>query len=324
MQGYLEIYAVKECGASSLVYESDNLITDGAREHMVDMLTYKVPPSGFDEDTKTGLTDVSAWTMAAMSIGPSRADLDRRTTSLNTSCSPSGNDNTFPVVANPADITLQPRDASNAFGHHLNAFEFSGTWGGLSQNTFVDASGNLAHLGSFIPGNLEMEYDGAALDGHANRHSCIDKNGFIYMHPDFMGSAIGNLGDSTSGVVVSGLPRPVAGAGLTELSYCWSIHATEVNWLRKYYGGIDVLGLWVYDVYENQKLLGPMPWVTPGAGTKGGSGGVRTTKSLYNFVSTVHSPKFKLFAKRTLFPDGLMVHPEAAYEWLTIVWRIRF
>ena len=155
MEGYLEIYAVKECGASSLVYESDNLITDGAREHMVNMLTYKTPPSGLPAATKKGLTDVSAWTVAAMSIGPSRFDMDKRATasSLETSASPSGNSNSFPVIANPADTTLQPRDASNAFGHHLNAFEFSGAWAGLNQHTFADSSASLALLGSFMPGN---------------------------------------------------------------------------------------------------------------------------------------------------------------------------
>ena len=45
MKGYVEIYTRNE-NETKLIFEADNIIVDGARERIVDILTFKPPTSG--------------------------------------------------------------------------------------------------------------------------------------------------------------------------------------------------------------------------------------------------------------------------------------
>ena len=315
MEGYVEIYTRNE-NETKLIFESNNIIVDGARERIVDILTFKPPTS-----TITGnsvLASAVTFAVAAMSLGPSRFDLDKSIEAGEKfKVSVSGDANQFPIIPKPSDTTLQPVDASNSFGHHLNYWEFNDKISALNQLDWATAaSGITAFFGSYVSGL----YTSPNL---ANSKSLIDKNGFIYLNPEKIGVHNPSIDDSASGVITSSTGDAQGATANQTVDYIFSLHKTDFDQLWEKYGGIDTLGLWVWDRDDALEVLGNPPWYTKGQAATGGSGGKHAT-SLYNFEDTTNFPKFKLFAKRVVFPDGLQINQHTSFEWLTIRWRIKF
>lgn len=307
MKGNVSIYMYKDY-ESTLVYESENLVVDGAKTAVVDMLTFDRPVSSLSnlED----IVDPNNFTIAAMSLGPSRFDLDNRTETLTESVS--GTNNKFPILAKPHDKTLQPVDTSNTFGHHLNYYEFSSQVEGINQLTDPSVYEPLLH---FYGGYPKSD------TSNANSRSFIDKNGFIHLNPDMLKNQTPPIDESTNGVIVSSVGT-VSGIENQEVEYIFSLSQSDFEGLWDNFGGIDTLGLWVWDRKYNARYIGDPPYIPKGGAATGGSGGKHPT-SLYNFEDVKAFPKFKLFAKRIVFPDGLQIN-ETSYDWLTIKWKIRF
>ena len=314
MKGYVEIYTRNE-NETKLIFEADNIIVDGARERIVDILTFKPPTSGITG--RDVLASAVTFTIAAMTLGPSRFDLDKSIeTGAQFKVSVSGDANKFPVIPKPSDTTLQPVDASNSFGHHLNYWEFNDKVNGLNQLDWsTAASGVTAFYGSYVSGV-------ASSPDLANSKSLIDKDGFIYLNPEKIGVYNPSIDDSASGLITSSTGNAYGPVDQT-IEYIFSLHRDDFEQLWEKYGGIDALGLWVWDRDNALAVRGNPPWYTKGQAATGGSGGKHTT-SLYNFEATTNFPKFKLFAKRVVFPDGLQINQDVSFEWLTIRWRIKF
>lgn len=353
MRGYLNIHTVGEDDSKELIYESENIIVDGAKDTIVNMLTYKNPAaSTLTVSSTSSLMNNSNFTVGAMSLGPSRWDLDLSLAkgTAGFKASTSGTGNRFPVMPTPADTTLQPIDASNHLGHHLNYFEFSGNVDGIRHLSWEDASGHLTFYGSYAPATGPSAL---AEGGYLNSRSAVDKYGFIYRNPQSnfrMTSTTGAASDSGNNLTVSSCvsgfgisstnggstqPATFKTAGQAYVTYVLCLHKGDVDWLREKYGGIDTMGLWVWDYHENLRRLGipgnqgnpnalSEAWVPYGQGCTLGSDGKYDT-SLYNFENLTTFPQFKLFAKRVMFPDGLQVPThETSYKFMLIEWKITF
>jgi len=351
MKGQISIYTVNEDDSKTLFYESENMIVDGAKESIVDILTYTTPDaSTIPSVSATALRNNSNFTIGAFSLGPSRWDLNKSLAkgTAGFKGAVSGNANRFPEFPKPEDKTLQPIDASNHLGHHLNYIEFSGHVNGVRSLPAADASGYTVFYGSYAPGS-----GGSALPegGYLNSRSVTDKYGFIYRNPEVnfkftnvsggdlntalvQASCVSGFGVSSDNAAGTGVnPSRYLTSGDAFATFVLCLHKGDVDWLREKYGGIDAIGLWTWDYDENLRTIG-LPggdgtfaseaWVPYGQGRSGGSGGKYST-SLYNFENLTKFPQFKLFAKRILFPDGLQVPThETSYKFMLIEWKITF
>lgn len=315
MRGKVEIFGRTESGME-LILSDSNLIVDGAREHIADIMTWN------SNAAAAGAYDVSNFTMAAISFGPSKYDIENRAIDTNfSSLSVTGTSNKFPQLPAPVDKTLQPSTSSiNPLGQHINAIEFYASAIGIKNYSAATGSAIAVAYGSYAPGSAMLipagasALAGSSVTGVTNLVSVMDPDGFIYLNPCSVVPAA-SVDDSVSGLTVSADDV----SATREIKYSISISKLEWDFLYNFYGGIDVIGLWVYDFYDNFKRVG-VPFVQLGQGHADGSGG-RYSTSLYN-LDGVKYPKFKLFAKKTFFPDGLTVNP--TYDGLTIIWSIVF
>lgn len=126
MQGKVSIYkGYLRDGVASLsktpIFEESNLIVDGAKEHVVDMLTRVPYPSGVDAEVSSGY-NVSNYTIRGLSVSPNRSAFNKihATAALSgiviigsplSATGPSSLDTNYNIT-NPTELTLTPISAN--------------------------------------------------------------------------------------------------------------------------------------------------------------------------------------------------------------------
>jgi len=116
MEGFIEIYKVGKTG-KELLFEDNNLIVDGAKEHIVNMLTLPETPSALSID---GRLDASNFDIKAVTLGGPKESFDYR-------------DSRFYPSA-----TMESSVASSV--HHLHPYTNNWNFSGYSPNLLVAGS----------------------------------------------------------------------------------------------------------------------------------------------------------------------------------------
>lgn len=226
----------------------------------------------------------------------------------------------LPEFPTPFDKSLQSIGASGTpqrMGHFLNFLEFSGSY---------DVSSSLDDVlehGCYLPGpGLVMasstfgapsvnDFSGTLI-GTLNKHSVINSEGFILENDN--SRPVQSVLDAVHGFVVSGASDASATRTLT---YALTLSSGDWKFLDWYYGGLESIGLWTFDVEESHKKLGAVPFLDRSTGTP-------YSTSLYNLTDVSKNPKFRLFAKKVFFPGGLQIPELHNNDYLTIYWEIQF
>ena len=121
MEGFIEIYKEGESGRE-LLFEDHNMIVDGAKEHIVNMLTLPTSPSAVSATTSHRF-DASNFDIKAITLGPPAKSFDYR-------------DSRF----HPADAWgILDSESRNSI-HHLQPYTQNWNFSGYSPNLLVPGS----------------------------------------------------------------------------------------------------------------------------------------------------------------------------------------
>ena len=187
----------------------------------------------------------------------------------------------------------------------------------LSSNTYAEGIYPSSTGGGAVGGNGDFFFNCSAVRS-------MDSNGFVRAYNPLLGE----LGDSTSGLIVSAYPAQVGAvdsfSSTGEVSYACTISSGDLG-LANLYGGIFKIGLWTIDL---EKTLGgqlykenlDIPLTSWGS----------TNGTAFRFSTGENRLRYRLFAEKNFNMNLGRIKDEEAragshnYSHLTIVWKINF